>query len=203
MWHKEIVYVSLIDLMSWCEWSFWNTPPPSKGSRRFPGDSQGNCTPSSETLLSPTAQGIMLSTSSRELPADGGDTPSLRLGVYLCFPSGWFLLTHYKWRSLLCPVHQTPLHTLYGRSPWITLSPWSSLSVKAMYTIHSPESEQQNSPWEILVLGFWFHPASSLKSFPSLVQIRSPYLSWLSKVGLMKQRKNEVRGKDTIETLLR
>lgn len=44
--------------------------------------------PSSETLLNPTAQGIMLSTSSRELPADGGDTPSLRLGVYLCFPSG-------------------------------------------------------------------------------------------------------------------
>ena len=34
--------------------------------------------PSSETLLNPTAQGIMLSTSSRELPADGEDTPSFR-----------------------------------------------------------------------------------------------------------------------------
>lgn len=43
---------------------------------------------SSETPLSPTAQGVMLSTSSKEQPADGGDPPSLRLGVCLCFPFG-------------------------------------------------------------------------------------------------------------------
>ena len=58
-------------------------------------------------------------------------------------------------------------------------------------------------PLEIVVLVFLFHPASSLKSFPSLVQISTPYLSWLSKVGLIKQCKNEIRGKDTTETLLR
>ena len=53
-----------------------------KDSRTFPGGSQGNCPPSSETLVSAPAQGLMLSTSPRELPADGGDTPSLRLRAY-------------------------------------------------------------------------------------------------------------------------
>ena len=56
--------------------------PLNKDSRTFPGGSQRSCPLSSETLLNPTAQGILLSTSPRELPAEGGDTPSLRLGVY-------------------------------------------------------------------------------------------------------------------------
>ena len=43
-------------------------------------------THSSETLLSPTAQGIMLSISPREFSAHGEDTPSLRHGVDRCFP---------------------------------------------------------------------------------------------------------------------
>ena len=49
--------------------------------------------PSSESLLSPTAWGVLLSTSPRELPADREDTLSLRPGVCRCFPSGLFLLT--------------------------------------------------------------------------------------------------------------
>ena len=61
--------------------SFNELMPISKDSRTFPGGSQGTCPPSSETLLSPTAQGVMLSTPSRELLVDRGDTPSLRLGV--------------------------------------------------------------------------------------------------------------------------
>ena len=124
IWHKESVYVSLIALMSWCKWSFWNTPPPSKSSRKFPGDSQGNCIPNSETLLSPTTQGIMVSTSSREFSAHGEDTPSLRLGVYMCFPSGWFLLTWQKSRSPLCPVHHQT--EVCGGKPWMARWAWSS-----------------------------------------------------------------------------
>ena len=69
-------------LMSWCSGASGTAPPPiSKDSRTFPGGLQGTCPPSSETLLSPTAQGVMLSTPSRELLVDRGDTPSLRLGV--------------------------------------------------------------------------------------------------------------------------
>ena len=52
----------------------------------------GELPPSSETLLSPTAQVVLLSTSSSELPADKEDTPSLRLGVYVSVLSGLFYL---------------------------------------------------------------------------------------------------------------
>ena len=61
---------------------------------------------------------------SRELPADGGDTPSLRLGVYMCFPSGWFLLTWQRSRSLLCPVHHQT--EVCGGKPWMARWAWSS-----------------------------------------------------------------------------
>ena len=54
---------------------------------------------------------------SRELPADGEVTPSPRLGVYMCFPSGWFLLTWRKSRSLLCPVHHQT--EVCGGKPWM------------------------------------------------------------------------------------
>ena len=61
-----------------------------KDSRTFPGGSQGSCPPSSETLLSAPAQGLMLSTeSSLQMgetlhPSGSGLTGDFLLGyVYL------------------------------------------------------------------------------------------------------------------------
>ena len=123
IWHKEILFVTFFPVVNWCQWSFWD-PLLSKGSRTFPGGSQGTPPASSETLLSPTTQGIMLSTSSREFSAHGEDTPSLRLRVYRYFPSGGFLLTWHKSRSLLCPVHHQ-IEVSGGKS-WMAHWAWSS-----------------------------------------------------------------------------
>ena len=51
-------------------------------------------------------------------------TPSQRLGVYMCFPSGWFLLTWQKSRSPLCPVHHQT--EVCGGKPWMARWAWSS-----------------------------------------------------------------------------
>ena len=71
--HSLFLPVSLFLLMGWCQWVFWEPSPIRKDSRTFPGGSQGNCPPSSETVLSPTAQGVLLSTSPRKLPAGEED----------------------------------------------------------------------------------------------------------------------------------
>ena len=92
----------------------------------FPGGSQGNCPPpTSETLLSPTDQGVMLSTSPRELSENKEDTPSLRLGVHRCFPSGLFLLTLNKSRPLMCHCLHQSQHN--GNTCGMAHSQWPSL----------------------------------------------------------------------------
>ena len=78
------------------------------GLQDIPWRLSGALPSGSDTLLHPTAQGILVSTSSRELPADWGDTPSLRLRLYRCFVSGLFLLTQCKSRRRLCPLYHRP-----------------------------------------------------------------------------------------------
>ena len=64
--------------------------PPSKGFRLAPRGSQGTC---SETLLSPTAQGVLLSTSPGELPEDRGrHTLPQAQGLHVC--SFWVIFTY-------------------------------------------------------------------------------------------------------------
>ena len=208
IWHMDIIYVSLFPLMSWCRWSFGELPPPQwiKGSRIFPGSSQGNFTPllpsSSETLLSHKTQGIMLSTLSRELPADREDAPSLRLRVYLYFPSGQFLLTWHKKRSLLCPVHhQTEVS--WGK-PRMVHWAWSSPGYWMQCTWF-PIALKANSKIPLRNCSPCFSLSSSLirHEFPIRCSNQRHSQNGLDKVGFIKYSKSEIRVKGAIETFLR
>ena len=116
--------VSLFPLMSWGQWSFWDPRPSRQRLQDIPWRLSGELPPRprSETLLRPTAQGVLLSTSPRELPADGGETPSLRLRGLQVFSLWVVLLTQDKYRSLLCPLsHKTQDDT---DKPQLTLGSW-------------------------------------------------------------------------------
>ena len=76
--------------------------------------------PSSETLLSPTAQGIMLSTSPRELPAEGEDTPSLGSGLIGVLLLGDFYLLDIK-VEVYRAVFFIKLHVTHENVEWRAL----------------------------------------------------------------------------------
>ena len=182
--HKPLpAATSLFPVMSWCQWSFWD-PHLGKDSRTFPAGSKGNCSPSSETLLIPTAQGITISTSPRKLPADREATYTpFMLGVCSCFPSGLLLLTcHINW-TLLCPFfhHQTHDDTK-KKNPWLApslgywiQSRWLSIFLKA-----NSKNPTRN------FCTFLFHLASCHLSFSPLVQLSRHFLTWLFKAELIK-----------------
>ena len=77
-------------------------PPPSKGFRTCSEGLQGDCPPSSTPQLRVSAQphssGHSAFNITPRAPADGGNTPSLGLGVYMCALSRLFLLTSHKSR---------------------------------------------------------------------------------------------------------
>ena len=174
---------SLFPVMSWCHWSFWD-PHLGKDSRTFPAGSKGNCSPSSETLLNPTAQGIMISTSPRELPADREATHTpFMLGVCSCFPSGLLLLTcHINW-ILSCPLFHHQTHDDTKKNP-----DWPPLWVTGSKVDDSPFSWKLTAkiPPEIFVPVFLFHLASCHLSFSPLVQLSRHFLTWLNKAELIK-----------------
>ena len=76
--------------------------------------------PSSETLLSPTAQGVMLSTSPRELPAEGEDTPSLGSGLIGVLLLGDFYLLDIK-VEVYRAVFFIKLHVTHENVEWRAL----------------------------------------------------------------------------------
>ena len=85
--------VSLFPLMSWCQWSSW-VHSLSGIFRAFPGGSQGNCpAPSSETMLSPRAQGVFFSTSPESSLQTGRRHPPLDQGLQLF--SFWVIFTYF------------------------------------------------------------------------------------------------------------
>ena len=130
IWHRDIIYVSLFPIMSCCRWRFWEPPPPqSKGSRIFPGSSQGNFAP----FPPPPAQRPCSATKLRASCFQHYPESSLQTGKmhppwgsgFTCiFLPGNFLLTWHKNRSVLCPVHhQTEVS--WGK-PWMAHWAWSS-----------------------------------------------------------------------------
>ena len=202
IWHKESVYVSLIALMSWCKWSFWNTPPPSKSSRKFPADSQGNCIPSSETLLSPTTQGVMVSTHPESSLQTGETHPPRGSGFTCVFLLGDFYLLDKK-----VEVHCA---LFIIKQKFVEVNPEWPVGLD-LPQVTGCNVGRSPLPWkltakfllEIVVLVFLFHPASSGKSFPSVLQVRDIIRTDWKKGGFIKYGKSEVRGKEAIETILR
>lgn len=92
--------------MSWCgRWSFWNTLPPSKSSRTFPGGSP-ELHPAQETLVQPHNSGVMLSNRIQEAPCRQGKShpPRGARGLHV-FPF-WVIFTYLaKEVEVYCPVH--------------------------------------------------------------------------------------------------
>lgn len=107
---------------------------------------RGTCPPpSSETLLKPHESGHHALNIIKRLAEDREDTPSLRLGVHGCFPSGLLLLTLNKSQPLLCHLlHQTQhngnkcgmAHSQWSLCYWLRCNGFSIL-LKANITILS------------------------------------------------------------------
>ena len=139
---------------------------------------------------------------SRELPADGEVTPSPRLGVYMCFPSGWFLLTWRKSRSLLCPVHHQT--EVCGGKPWMARWAWSSPGYW-MQCMRFSIALKANSKIPLRNCSPCLSLSSSLlrHEFPIRCANQRHNQNWLNKRGFIKYSKSEVRMKEAIETFLR
>ena len=193
--------VSLFPLMSWCQWSFW-TPPLSRIFRTFPGSSQGNCPPpSSETLPSPTAQSVFLSTSPRELPADGEETPSFGPGFTGVFLLGDFYLLDVKVEQYRA-IFFIKLNVTHESMEWPALG--DLLYVVSCHVMGFPSSceLQIKFPSEIIVHLCKFCPTSSLRSFPALSLEQKLPIFMNTALGI-KSYENSCQIKEIIEVLLR
>ena len=132
----------------------------SMGSRTFPGGSQGNRPrpPSSETLLSPTAQGVLFSAPPRELPADGETLPPSGSGFIAGFLLGDFYLLNAKVKNE-CVLCLTGLNfkELNPERPILSNLLWVSGS-----NIHSYPfacNLRAKFPLEMFILVFFFRTA--------------------------------------------
>ena len=200
IWHKEIVYVTLCPLMSWCEWSFWNTLPPSKSSRTFSGGSQGNCTPSSETLVSPTTQGVMLSTHPESSLQMGKSHPPRGSGFTCVFLLGDFYLLDVK-VEVYCALFIIKQKFVEVNPEWPVGLDLPQVTGCNVCGSPLPWKLTAKFPLEIVVLVFL---SSSLlrHEFPISCANQRHNQNWLNKRGFIKYSKSEVRMKEAIETFL-
>ena len=132
----------------------------SMGSRTFPGGSQGNCPrpPSSETLLSPRAQGVLLSAPPRELPADGETLSPSGSDFIAGFLLGDFYLLNAKVKND-CVLCLTGLNFKELNPEWPILSDLLWVSGGNIHSYPFACKLRAKFPLEVFVLVFFLRPA--------------------------------------------